>query len=102
LWKDIPRIGTNRIHPTEKPVALYKQIIENASKPGDLILDPYGGSGSSAEAALELNRNILVYELDPEFKDRIDKRIADWRSKCKSDSFNFLKFMVIRGHTYFQ
>jgi len=58
------RVGTDRIHPTEKPVELYKKIIANSTREGDLILDPYGGSGASAVAALELNRNILVYELD--------------------------------------
>ncbi len=80
IWT-IPRMGTNRIHPTEKPVELYKKIIENSTDEGDLILDPYGGSGSSAIAALELNRNILVYELDTAFKEGIDRRIKTWQKE---------------------
>lgn len=52
IW-EIPRMGTTRIHPTEKPVDLYKKIILNSCKEGDLILDPYGGSGASVIAALE-------------------------------------------------
>ena len=63
IW-EIPRVGTNRIHSTEKPIALYKRIIELSTEEGDWILDPYGGSGSSCIAALELNRNIIGYEVD--------------------------------------
>lgn len=74
IWH-IPRMGTNRIHPTEKPVALYKKIIENSTDEGAFIIDPYGGSGASAEAAIELKRNILVYELDKEFHAGILRRL---------------------------
>ena len=76
IWR-IPRMGTDRIHSTEKPVALYRKIIENSTNEGDFILDPYGGSGASAITALELNRNILVYEIDPEYFTGILKRIKD-------------------------
>jgi site-specific DNA-methyltransferase (adenine-specific) len=68
---------TSRIHPTEKPVELYHKIIENSTDEGDWILDSYGGSGSSAIAALELNRNILVYEIDEEYHSRILRRIDE-------------------------
>ena len=83
IW-EIPRMGTDRIHPTEKPVALYKKIIENSTDEGDLILDPYGGSGSSCIAALELNRNILVYEVDKEYKEGIDRRIYEYQHTTKT------------------
>ena len=79
IW-EIPRVGTDRIHSTEKPVALYKKIIENSTDEGAMILDPYGGGGSSVIAALELNRNILAYEIDPEYKAGIDRRIAEWQA----------------------
>jgi site-specific DNA-methyltransferase (adenine-specific) len=74
IW-EFNRVGNNRIHPTEKPVELYKKIIENATDEGALILDPYGGSGSSAEAALALNRNIIVYEIDKEYHAGIERRL---------------------------
>jgi len=74
IWA-IPRVGTIRLHPTEKPVELYKKIIENSTDEGDLILDPYIGSGSSVIAALELNRNIIGYEIDPEYYQRSLGRI---------------------------
>ena len=75
---------TSRIHPTEKPVELYMKIIENSTDEGDLILDPYGGSGASAIAALALNRDIVVYELDKEFHDRILRRIEQWKEITNS------------------
>jgi len=78
IWK-IDRVGSNRLHPTEKPVDLYKKIIELSTDEGDFIIDTYGGSGSSALAALETNRNILVYELDPEFHSVIERRIEQWK-----------------------
>jgi len=80
IW-EIPRMGTDRIHPTEKPVELYRKIIENSTDEGDLILDPYGGSGSSAIAALELNRNILVYETDKDYYTGILRRIDQWQTR---------------------
>lgn len=76
VWM-MDRVGTNRIHPTEKPVELYKKIIENSTQPGDWILDPYGGSGASVIAALELNRHIITYEIDTEFYNRINNRIKE-------------------------
>jgi len=77
IW-EIPRVGTTRIHPTEKPVALYKKIIENSTDEGAFIIDPYGGSGASVIAALALDRNILTYEIDTEYYDRIIERIKIW------------------------
>lgn len=44
-------------YPTEKPVGLWRDLIANSSQPGDVVLDPFSGSGSSGQAALELGRN---------------------------------------------
>lgn len=75
IWIDIPRMGTDRIHSTEKPVALYKKIIELATDPGAFVFDPYVGSGSSAEACMVTGRNFLGYEIDPEYYKRATDRI---------------------------
>ena len=72
----IPRMGTNRIHPTEKPVDLYKKIIEISTEPGDFILDPYVGSGSSAEAAYITGRMFLGYEIDKFYHKKATERIG--------------------------
>ncbi len=66
IWS-IPRPGTNRIHPTEKPVELYLKCIKVATDPGAYILDPYCGSFSSAVAAYNLKCNFFGYELDKDF-----------------------------------
>ena len=65
-WR-IPRVGTDRLHPTEKPVELYMQIIALTTEPGDLVVDPYVGSGASAEAALRLGRNFIGWDADEDY-----------------------------------
>lgn len=57
----------NRIHPTQKPVALYKWLLTNYAKPGDKILDTHLGSGSSRIAAHDLGFDFWGYELDPDY-----------------------------------
>ena len=52
------------IHPTEKPVGLLKELIEMSTEPGDLVVDPYSGSGSTAYAAMLTGRNSLSFEID--------------------------------------
>ena len=54
-------------HPTQKPVALLERIIQAASNPGDLVLDPFMGSGTAAIAALRNRRAALGFEFDGEF-----------------------------------
>lgn len=79
IWNEIPRMGTNRIHPTEKPVELYKKLIELSTDQGALVLDSYLGSGASVIAALETGRNIIGYEIDKEYHSRVLRRIAEWK-----------------------
>jgi len=54
-------------HPAQKPVKLLKHLIGIASQPGDLVLDPFMGVGSTGVAALELNRRFIGMELDPDY-----------------------------------
>ena len=53
-------------HPTEKPVDLLRFYIENSSQPGDTVLDPFMGSGSTGIAAVECGRKFIGSEIDPE------------------------------------
>ena len=80
IW-EIPRVGTQRTHPTEKPVELYKKIIELATNPGDVVFDAYVGSGSSAEAALETGRNFIGCELDKDYCNGAIRRVDAALSK---------------------
>jgi site-specific DNA-methyltransferase (adenine-specific) len=59
--------GENKIHPTQKPVALYKWILDKYAKPEDKILDTHLGSGSSRIACYDYNFDFTGFELDPEY-----------------------------------
>lgn len=66
----------NRIHPTEKPIALLKYLISLYSNEDDLILDGFAGSGSTAEAAFNLGRRTVLIEQDEKFYNNILKRFS--------------------------
>lgn len=63
-----------RIHPTQKPVALYAWIFQHYAKPGDRILDTHLGSGSSRIAAWDAGLDFIGYEIDPEYFEAQEKR----------------------------
>ena len=63
-----------RIHPTQKPVALYKWLLHNYAKQGDKILDTHLGSGSSRIAAYEMGYDFTAFELDTEYFEAQEKR----------------------------
>ncbi|MDR6565471.1 DNA-methyltransferase [Chitinophaga ginsengisegetis] len=58
------KIEGEKVHPTQKPLALIKQLVADHSKVGDLVLDTFMGSGTTAIACRELGRNFIGYELD--------------------------------------
>lgn len=64
----------NEDHPTKKPVGLCGYLIANSSKEGDIVLDPFGGSGSTLIACEQMSRNCYTLELDPKYCDVIGKR----------------------------
>ena len=66
--------GIARIHPTQKPVALYRWLLTNYAKQGDKILDTHLGSGSSRIAAHQLGFDFTGFELDKEYFDAAEKR----------------------------
>lgn len=63
---NVLRYPRPRGYPTEKPVPLLKHVIEQASEPGELVLDPFCGSGSCGQAARELRRRALLCDVDSE------------------------------------
>jgi DNA modification methylase len=66
---EVPRPSASREHPTAKPVALLRQLISNSSRRGQVVLDPFCGSGSALIACEELSRRAFVMELDPTYCD---------------------------------
>lgn len=62
-------------HPTQKPIAVMRHFIETLTNPGETVLDPFAGSGSTLVAAAELGRVPLGIELDPSYCDLITARL---------------------------
>lgn len=65
-----------RVHPTQKPVALMARIIELFTQPGDLVVDPYMGSGPTGVAAMRLGRRFVGCEIHPTYFAIAERRIA--------------------------
>jgi DNA modification methylase len=77
----IPRPAANREHPTMKPVELVERAIENSTKGGDLILDPFAGSGTTLIACHRRKRRARVIEIDPVYVDVICRRWEQFTGK---------------------
>jgi site-specific DNA-methyltransferase (adenine-specific) len=82
-WIEIAPQNPNRIHPTQKPIALYEWLLRNYAKPGDKILDTHLGSGSSRIAAYNLGFDFVGYEIDTDYfnaqEERFQKHTAQIR-----------------------
>jgi len=65
-----------RTHPTQKPLALFTWILKKYTKESDLILDPFLGSGTTAEACKLLKRNFIGIEINPEYCKIAEERLA--------------------------
>jgi len=82
----------NDLHPTMKPVELVERAIRNSSRPGNVVLDPFGGSGTTLIAAEKSGRLARLIELDPKYVDVIVRRWQDWtgdRATRESDGVAF-------------
>lgn len=67
--------GKHRFHPTQKPVSLLEELIKIHSNPGDLVFDPFLGSGSTGVAALELGRRFVGIEISEKYYQIAKERI---------------------------
>lgn len=87
LWSGLLRSGnrtdelTKRVHPTQKPVGLFTDILNDFSKKNNAIIDLFGGSGSTLIACEKLNRKCYMMEIDPHYCDVIVKRWEDYTGK---------------------
>ena len=77
------RMAELELHPTVKPVEMIADAIKDCSKRGGIILDPFGGSGSTLIAAAKTGRRARLAELDPVYVDRIIRR---WQGWAKDDA----------------
>ncbi len=78
VWQMSRGATSKYVHPTQKPVELICKAVENSSKNEDVIIDCFGGSGSTVIACEKLNRKARVMELDPKYCDVIVKRWEDF------------------------
>lgn len=77
VW-NIKKPQKNDLHPTMKPVELVERAIRNSSRPGNVVLDPFGGSGTTLIAAEKSGRVARLIELDPKYVDVIVRRWEDF------------------------
>ena len=67
------------LHPTQKPIAVLKKIIEISSNENDVVLDCFNGVGSTGEAALMLNRRYIGIEIDKVYAEASIKRLEKYK-----------------------
>jgi site-specific DNA-methyltransferase (adenine-specific) len=92
VWGDYPRVcGTFKErtgwHPCQMPENLLKRIIAVSSNPGDCVLDPFSGSGTTAAAAYQLGRNYVGVETSQEYAENAKKRLAKLKKQQHRNTF---------------
>jgi DNA modification methylase len=80
LWQE-NKPTANRIHPTAKPVELVERALLNSSKAGDMVVDLFGGSGSTLIASERRRRKARLMEIDPKYADCIVRRYQEYTGK---------------------
>ena len=80
VWQ-IKKPHKNDLHPTMKPVELMERAVRNSSKTRDIVLDPFGGSGTTIIACEKSGRRARLMELDPKYVDVICRRFQDFSGK---------------------
>jgi len=81
IWLAKRKAGQEYLHPTEKPVTLHEKPLRRCTKPGDKVLDAFGGSGSTLIACEQLNRTAFLAEQSPIFCDVIINRFQELTGK---------------------
>ncbi|WP_394474894.1 site-specific DNA-methyltransferase [Ralstonia mannitolilytica] len=96
VWS-IKKPQKNDLHPTMKPVELVERAIRNSSRPGNVVLDPFGGSGTTLIAAEKSGRLARLIELDPKYVDVIVRRWQDWTGKQATRESDGVAFDALSG-----
>jgi site-specific DNA-methyltransferase (adenine-specific)/modification methylase len=87
VWNGMIREGESekRVHPTQKPIKVIAEVIERFASHGQIVLDPFLGSGTTLIAAAKLGRVCYGLELMPAYCDVIRKRWGDWARSANVD-----------------
>jgi DNA modification methylase len=99
VW-NVKKPQKNDLHPTMKPVELVERAIRNSSRPGDIVLDPFGGSGTTLIAAEKSGRIGWLIELDPKYVDVMVRRWQDWTGQeayREADAAKFNDLAAVAG-----
>ena len=80
-------ITQSLIHPTQKPVEMFRRFVIASTNKGDIVLDPFMGSGTTAIACINEKRHFIGFELNKDFYDKACKRIRDEQSQLTLDLF---------------
>jgi site-specific DNA-methyltransferase (adenine-specific) len=93
VWSGYPRVcGTFKEravwHPCQMPESLLKRIISASSNPGDCVLDPFSGSGTTAAAAYRLGRSYVAIEISEQYVENSNKRLAELKKQRSNDLFS--------------
>ncbi|MBD3351774.1 MAG: site-specific DNA-methyltransferase [Candidatus Lokiarchaeota archaeon] len=86
VWDDIDFYKEKKYHPTQKPLKLLRRLIKTSSNKGDIILDPFMGSGATAIASKSLGRQFIGFEISEEYCDIANKRLDSMIINYAEDS----------------
>ncbi|MDJ0791521.1 MAG: site-specific DNA-methyltransferase [Acidimicrobiia bacterium] len=85
IWDILPESARRVGHPAPFPVELPRRLIELYTFRGDLVLDPFIGSGSTAVAAVEADRHFVGFDLEPEYLELAERRILEGRTGQRTE-----------------
>lgn len=83
IWFERRDATTTYVHPTQKPVRLAERAMKKSSRPNDIVVDFFGGSGSTLISAVQLKRRCFMMELDPKYCDVIVTRYCKYTGNTK-------------------
>jgi DNA modification methylase len=78
-----------KLHPTQKPIELFEKFILDSTKEGDLVCDPFAGSGTLAIAAIKTKRNYICFELQDKYVKIATERIELFKGNMNPKIDNF-------------
>ena len=86
IYFSVPHRKEDRFHPTQKPVELFEYLIKTYTNENMVVLDCFGGSGTTAIACLNTNRQFIVMEKEQKYYDIILKRVGDFNKKFETQT----------------
>ena len=81
VWTDIDFYKEKREHSTQKPLKLIERLVKASSNEGDIVLDPFLGSGSTAVVSKQLNRKFIGVEVDKDYCEYAKRRLRETQTK---------------------